>query len=154
MYQVCCGPKEGANEPFPINPRIVPTVTEPTKPKCNVSGIVNLREDSNCDDEEEVKRTSTKVATEKLKFTQITPNYVEVDTIECDVSDIVSLRDGLKCKDKEVTAIENPCKGADESSVLRCNLLPPTEVEIRIPSPRPAPPSDYAPKCGRYSCIS
>jgi len=67
------------------------------------------------------------------------------------VSDIVILRDGLKCKDKEVTAIENPCKGADESSVLRCNLLPPTEVEIRIPSPRPAPPSDYVPKCGRHN---
>ena len=44
---------------------------------------------------------------------------------------------------------EDSCKSGDESTILRCNSLPPKVEDIKAEVQRPQPPPDYVPKCGR-----
>ena len=49
------------------------------------------------------------------------------------------------------TVDENPCDNEDETTFLRCNLTKITTEKVKpvTDPPRPEPPSDYVPKCGR-----
>ena len=117
----------------PVSTEIVISTTMETNRlelECEVSDIVMLRDGFKCEEDEPI-----------------------VNTQKCNVFDIVSLRDGLDCEDDEETSTsENPCKNADEETILRCNLLQPSDIinkNDEVELPRPEPPSDYSPKCGR-----
>ena len=110
---MCCGPKEGPPAERPAKP------AAPTgKRECRVNTVVDLRDtDTDCAEEDVVPDTN---------LTE--PALVTTGT-ECQVSDIVSLKAG--CGE------ENPCQDADESTILRCNLLPPVGVDTeRDPGPK------------------
>jgi len=60
-----------------------------------------------------------------------------------DIADIVNL--------KNVPVPEqDTCESGDESTILRCNSPPPEMEDIKTEVPRPEPPPDYVPKCGRH----